>query len=83
MPKIDGIYHYGPDTDPELLKIAGKLENCPHLTEYQECQCCPHFTVCDDIFTRMTGRAVRHGSLRPVDITFYRQQFLEGVGIIL
>lgn len=81
--KFDGIHYYGADADPTFENISSEMQNCPNLKTYHICQRCPRFAKCDDIFTHMSGRSVRHGNLKPADVSFYRQQFLEGVGIVL
>jgi len=81
--KIDGIHYYSPEHDSSFTTVADKIERCPHLKIYHTCQRCPHFNRCDELFSQLSGRAVRHGNLKPDDINYFRQRFLNKVGIAL
>lgn len=81
--KFDGIHYYTPEADDKFINIAEKIERCPHLQTYHTCQRCPHLSRCEDLFSQLSGRAVRHGKLKADDIAFYRQRFLSKVGIAL
>jgi len=82
MPKLDGIYYYGPDIDRAFIEISDNLERCPKLEKYHMCQNCPDFTECEFLHIRLVNLSLRH-KLRPDEITKFRQLFHQRIGVMI
>ncbi len=82
MPHIDGIYHYGADADPALIKIADKLDECPKFEDCYTCQRCPDFSRCERLFHGLCNISYKH-KLRPEEVRKYRELFRQRIGVAI